>query len=156
MRPKRSCEPSTSTCARCPAAGGNINCNFLRQLRGYPVFRIKSKLRGIRRFFENMEEAVIHTCRDFGVTATHIAGHPKVWVGEKKICSMGIGVRHWVTLHGLAGVKSTSLSLETGRDIPMKEVTDALAGHFREFFLDSILASASTCRGTPTSRPLRP
>lgn len=142
------------------ARGGNITCHFPGQLVGYPVFRIERRPGGVRRFFEDMEEAVIRTCRDFGVAAARIAGRPGAWVGEKKICSMGIGVRHWVTFHGLAlnvardlalfdlitlcglaGARPTSLALETGRDIPMKDVKDALAGHFRELFPDSALAA---------------
>ena len=140
--------------------GGNITCHFPGQLVGYPVFRIERRPGGIRRFFEDMEEAVIRTCRDFGVDAARAEGRPGAWVGEKKICSMGIGVRHWVTFHGLAlnvardlalfdlitlcglaGARPTSLSRETGRDIAMKDVKDALAGHFRELFPDSALAA---------------
>jgi lipoyl(octanoyl) transferase len=140
--------------------GGNITCHFPGQLVGYPVFRVERRPGGIRRFFEDMEEAVIRTCRDFGVPAARVEGRPGAWVDGRKICSMGIGVRHWITFHGLAlnvardlalfdlitlcglaGARPTSLSLETGRDIPMKDVKDALAGHFRQVFPDSALAA---------------
>lgn len=140
--------------------GGNITCHFPGQLVGYPVFRVERRPGGIRAFFNDMEEAVIRVCRDFGVDAGRWEGRPGVWVGERKICSMGIGVKHWVTFHGLAlnvgrdlslfdlitlcglsGARPTSLALETGRDIDMKDVKDALSRHFLGLFPDSALAA---------------
>ena len=107
-----------------------------------------------------MEEAVIQTCGRFGVTAIRRAGHPGVWVDEtRKICSMGIGVRRWVTYHGLAlnvardvslfnaitlcgiqGAVPTSMEAEAGRDIDMKDAKNVFEEEFRKAFADSALA----------------
>ncbi len=86
--------------------GGNITCHFPGQLVAYPIFRVEKRPGGIRQFFHDMEEVVIRTCAAFGVCVTRRQGFPGVWTspeqGQRKICSMGIGVKRFVTYHGLA------------------------------------------------------
>jgi Lipoate-protein ligase B len=86
--------------------GGNITCHFPGQLVAYPVFRVEKRPGGIRQFFFDMEEAVIRTTAAFGVNTARRQGFPGVWTGSdasaRKICSMGIGVKRFVTYHGLA------------------------------------------------------
>jgi lipoyl(octanoyl) transferase len=143
--------------------GGNITCHFPGQLVAYPIFRVEKRKGGIRKFFSDMEEAVIRTCAHYGVTAQRREGFPGVWVGagaaQRKLCSMGIGVRRGVTYHGLAlnvgpdvslfqlitlcgiaGAAPTSLALESGRNHDMKEVKDVLAREFRTCFAHSSVA----------------
>lgn len=91
--------------------GGNITCHFPGQLVAYPVFRIERRPGGVRRFFYDLEEAVIRTVARFGVRAARWEGRPGVWVGNGKICSIGVAVRRWVTYHGLA--------LNVGRDLSL-------------------------------------
>jgi lipoyl(octanoyl) transferase len=139
--------------------GGNITCHFPGQLVAYPIFRVDRRRGGIRTFFADMEEAVIRCCADFGVAAERRHGFPGVWTAHKKICSMGIGVKRGVTYHGLAlnvgpdvslfelitlcgiaGAAPTSLALETGRAIQMKDVKDVLTREFRTLFTHPALA----------------
>ncbi|MGL1861822.1 MAG: lipoyl(octanoyl) transferase LipB [Pseudodesulfovibrio sp.] len=141
--------------------GGNITCHFPGQLVAYPIWRVEKRPGGMKKFFHDMEEAVINTCAHFGVTTRRRPGHPGVWVDEaRKICSMGIGVRRWVTYHGLAlnvgrdvslfnkitlcgiqGATPTSLSQEAGRDIEIEEAKHVFAQEFRKAFADSAVAS---------------
>jgi lipoyl(octanoyl) transferase len=141
--------------------GGNITCHFPGQLVAYPIWRIEKRPGGMKKFFYDMEEAVINTCAHFGVSAKRRPGHPGVWVDEsRKICSMGIGVRRWVTYHGLAlnvqrdvsifekitlcgiqGAVPTSLSIEARHDITIKDAKDVFAQEFRKTFADSAMAS---------------
>jgi len=141
--------------------GGNITCHFPGQLVAYPIWRVEKRAGGMKKFFHDMEEAVINTCIHFGVAARRRPGHPGVWVDEsRKICSMGIGVRRWVTYHGLSlnvgndvslfekitlcgiqGAVPTSLSVEAGRDITIKDAKDVFAQEFRKAFADSAVAS---------------
>ncbi len=141
--------------------GGNITCHFPGQLVAYPIWRVEKRPGGMKKFFHDMEEAVINTCAHFGVTTQRRPGHPGVWVDEaRKICSMGIGVRRWVTYHGLAlnvgrdvslfnkitlcgiqGATPTSLSQEAGRDIEIEEAKHVFAQEFRKAFADSAVAS---------------
>ena len=90
--------------------GGNITCHFPGQLVIYPVFRIASRPGGMRRFFFDLEEAVIRTLDHFGLAAGRAAGRPGVWIGSRKIASIGIGMRRWTSYHGV--------SLNVGRDTP--------------------------------------
>ncbi|MEW5774772.1 MAG: lipoyl(octanoyl) transferase LipB [Thermodesulfobacteriota bacterium] len=91
--------------------GGNITCHFPGQLVAYPVFRIERRPGGVRRFFYDLEEAVIRALDRFGVQAARWEGRPGVWAGAGKICSIGVAVRRWVTYHGLA--------LNVGRDLSL-------------------------------------
>lgn len=140
--------------------GGNITCHFPGQLVAYPIWRVEKRPGGMRQFFHDMEEAVIRTCARFDVPTIRRPGHPGVWVDEtKKICSMGIGVRRWVTYHGLAlnvgrdmslfdaitlcgiqGAHPTSIEAETGRNIDMKDVKNVFEHEFQKTFADSVLA----------------
>jgi lipoyl(octanoyl) transferase len=91
--------------------GGNITCHFPGQLVAYPVFRIERRPGGVRKFFFDLEEVVIRALDGFGVAAARAEGRPGVWVGQGKICSIGVAVRRWVTYHGLA--------LNVGRDLSL-------------------------------------
>ena len=149
------------------ARGGNITCHFQGQLVAYPIFRVEKRKGGIRKFFADMEEAVIRTCAHFGVVVERRPGFPGVWINPaagtcdhpRKICSMGIGVRRGITYHGLAlnvgpdvslfdlitlcginGAVATSLTKEAGRAIDMKEVKDVLTREFRTHFAHPPLA----------------
>ena len=141
--------------------GGNITCHFPGQLVAYPIWRVEKRPGGMKKFFHDMEEAVINTCIHFGIAARRRVGHPGVWVDEsRKICSMGIGVRRWVTYHGLSlnverdvslfekitlcgiqGAVPTSLSIEAGHDITIKDAKNVFAEKFRKAFANSTMAS---------------
>lgn len=132
--------------------GGNITCHFPGQLVAYPVLRIDRRPGGLRRFFTDMEECVIHTLGSFGIFAERMEGRPGVWVGGRKICSIGIAVRSWITSHGLAiniardlslfemvtpcglaGVRATSLHRELGHsDVGMGDVKQSFISAFCE------------------------
>ncbi len=45
---------------------------------------------------------MIDVLADFGVAGARVAGKTGVWIGERKVCSLGVAVRRWVTWHGLA------------------------------------------------------
>lgn len=140
--------------------GGNITCHFPGQLVAYPIFRIAKRPGGMRQFFTDLEEVVIRTASDFGVTAFRQHGRPGVWVENRKICSIGIGMKKWTSYHGLAlnvqrdvklfqmitlcglnDAEPSSLAQELGREeLPMQEVKDVLARHFQNIFAYSPVA----------------
>ena len=75
--------------------GGNITCHFPGQLVAYPVFRLAGRPGGLRRFFFDLEDVVIRTLGHFGLSAERWEGRPGVWIGSRKIASIGIGMRRW-------------------------------------------------------------
>lgn len=83
--------------------GGSITYHGPGQLVGYPIFDLKTKSKDIHRYVRNLEEVVIRTLRDFSITAHRDSRYPGVWVGQEKICALGIRIsRHWCTKHGFA------------------------------------------------------
>lgn len=80
------------------------------QLVAYPIINLNEKGIGIADYVRLLEEAVIKTLKHFRIDGVRKEGFPGVWVRDKKICSIGIAVKHWVTFHGLALNANTDLS----------------------------------------------
>lgn len=131
--------------------GGNITCHFPGQLVVYPIFRIGRRTGGLHGFVHLLEETVIRTAAAFRVQAARWPGRPGVWIGHRKLCSLGLGVRRWVTFHGfalnvgrdlslfdaitlcgLADARATSLCRERGDDaLSLQEVKDVCVREFQ-------------------------
>ncbi|HVK86355.1 MAG TPA: lipoyl(octanoyl) transferase LipB [Kofleriaceae bacterium] len=94
--------------------GGDVTYHGPGQLVAYPIVLLEGAERDLHRYLRNLEEAVIATCARFGLTADREPGKTGVWtsteLGRKKLCSMGIACRKWVTFHGLALNVSTDLT----------------------------------------------
>jgi len=94
--------------------GGDVTYHGPGQLVAYPIVYLDGEERDLHKFLRNLEEAVIRTCARAGVTADREPGKTGVWtsteLGRKKLCSMGIACRKWVTFHGLALNVATDLS----------------------------------------------
>jgi lipoate-protein ligase B len=133
--------------------GGGITFHGPGQLVGYPIVDLRGRGRNIHRFLRDLEEVLIRTLRDFSLDAQRRPGLTGVWVGPKKIASIGIAVRHWVSYHGFAlnvsvdlryfrmirpcgldGTVITSMSELLGREISLAEVKPALVEHWAELF----------------------
>ncbi len=89
--------------------GGDITYHGPGQLVVYPIFRIGKGLVGVRPFVNGLEEAVILALDRYGIGACRRQGLTGVWVGERKICAIGVAFKRWVTMHGLALNVSTDL-----------------------------------------------
>lgn len=90
--------------------GGDVTYHGYGQLVGYPILDLSSRGKDIRTYLRNLEKILIETLARFGLTAQRIQGRTGVWVGEKKIASIGVAVRSWITFHGFALNVSTDLS----------------------------------------------
>ena len=88
--------------------GGDITYHGPGQLVGYPIVLMERP--DVHRFVRSIEAALIDALGEFGVASRRIDGLTGVWVGERKIASIGVGVRKWVTYHGFALNVSTDLS----------------------------------------------
>jgi len=88
--------------------GGDITYHGPGQLVGYPVVRMERP--DVHRFVRSIEAALIDALGELGVGARSIEGLTGVWAGEKKIASIGVGIRKWVTYHGFALNVTTDLS----------------------------------------------
>ena len=126
--------------------GGQATYHGPGQLVGYPILDLKKRGKDLHVYLRSLETAVIRLVGSFGVEAEFCDGKTGVWVQNRKIASIGIGVRRWITMHGfalnvssdltgflsitpcgLAGVRMTSLSLELDREVSLEEVRDRAA-----------------------------
>lgn len=91
--------------------GGDVTYHGPGQIVGYPIVLLGDGERDLHRYLRNLEEAVIATCARFGLACDREPGKTGVWLTppaghaagmRRKICSMGIACRKWVTFHGLA------------------------------------------------------
>jgi lipoyl(octanoyl) transferase len=129
--------------------GGGVTFHGPGQLVAYPILRLAHGGRDVHRYVRLLEQVIVETCRTFAVEATARPDLTGVWVGEEKIASIGIGVRHWITYHGLAinvstdlvyfnnvvtcrmpEIRVTSLQRVLGRPVSLDEV----ARHFADCF----------------------
>ncbi len=126
--------------------GGKATYHGPGQLTGYLIADLTPYGRDLHRWLRAIEDALSAACATFGVTAGPRDGLTGVWVDNRKLASIGVGVRHWVSLHGfginlstealvgfqaitpcgLDGVSMTSLSAEAGRMVTRQEFSVAV------------------------------
>lgn len=132
--------------------GGQATYHGPGQLVGYPILDLNPRGRDLHAHLRSLEEALIRACAAFGVNAGRRDGLTGVWVENRKLASIGVGVRKWISMHGFAinitreclppffaitpcgldGVSMTSLASEAGRDITVKEAADVVIKELRE------------------------
>ncbi len=89
--------------------GGEATFHGPGQLVGYPILKLPDRLE-VKRLVTDLEEVLILASEDFGIAASHEGPERGVWVGGKKLASIGLAVQRNVTLHGFAHNVSTDLS----------------------------------------------
>lgn len=148
---------------RCIAVerGGDITFHGPGQLVGYPIIDLRERGRDVHRFLRDLEEVLLRTLKDFMVPAQRRAGFTGVWTGSKKIASLGIAVRHWVSYHGFAlnvstdlryfrmihpcgldGTVMTSMAEQLSREISLTAVKLSTIEHCKEIFCDTYHVSS--------------
>lgn len=143
--------------------GGDITFHGPQQIVGYPILDLEKFYTDIGRYLRELEEVVIRTLADYGISAGRSAGETGVWIDamikgrERKICAMGVRCSRWITMHGFAlnvntdlgyfdhiipcGIRNkkvTSIHEELGREVDMNEVKERLVKHFSEVFNTAI------------------
>jgi lipoyl(octanoyl) transferase len=126
--------------------GGQATYHGPGQLIGYPILDLRVRGQDLHVYLRSVEELLINTLREFKVRATRRKGLTGVWVGERKIGSIGVGVRHWISMHGfalnicgelapfaaitpcgIAGVEMTSVAQERGAAPTVEAVAQYVA-----------------------------
>jgi lipoyl(octanoyl) transferase len=82
--------------------GGQVTYHGPGQLVGYPILKLEGRDRDVHLYLRRLEQALIDALASLGIVAGRRAGLTGVWVGARKIGSIGVGVRRWITLHGFA------------------------------------------------------
>jgi lipoate-protein ligase B len=136
------------------ARGGDITWHGPGQLVGYPIFDLDARDRDLHRFLRGIEEVLIRTLATYHVAAERSPGRTGVWVEGRKVASIGIAVRRWVSYHGFAlnvhpdladfdlihpcglrGIRMTSLAVLKGSQAPgLAEVRQQVAKDLADVF----------------------
>ena len=145
--------------------GGDITFHGPGQWVVYPIFDLENFNIGLRQYIENLEEVLINTCFEYGITSKRIEGLTGVWVENekempklKKIAAIGVMSKRFVTMHGFAlNVKTdlsffdlmnpcgitdkgvTTISNKTNEEISMNQVQKTILKNFKKVFSCSLL-----------------
>jgi lipoyl(octanoyl) transferase len=90
--------------------GGDVTYHGPGQLVGYPIFDLRQHRTDLHWYLRTLEQALIVALAEFGIPAERRAGYTGVWTRGRKIASIGVHVKQWVTWHGFALNVSTDLS----------------------------------------------
>jgi lipoate-protein ligase B len=82
--------------------GGEATYHGPGQLVAYPILRLPEGRRDLHRYLRDLEEVVIRCLAEVEVEGVRRPGLTGVWIGDRKVCSIGIAAKGWVTWHGLA------------------------------------------------------
>jgi lipoyl(octanoyl) transferase len=133
--------------------GGDVTFHGPGQLIGYPVIDLTRHRQDLHWYLRELEQVLIDALSTFGITGRRREKLTGVWVEDRKIASIGVHARSWVTWHGFAlnvstdlsffdvmvpcgisGVVMTTIAREAGRPIPMDDVSRQIIRAFGERF----------------------
>jgi lipoate-protein ligase B len=144
--------------------GGDVTFHGPGQLVGYPIIDLKRHRQDLHWYLRTIEQALINTLADYGIPGEPNTAYTGVWTRGKKIASIGVHARDWVTWHGFAlnvttdlsyfdliipcgidGVVMTSIARELGaEDISIQDLRDRISAKFAEAFdLTAVVTSRS-------------
>ena len=126
--------------------GGQATYHGPGQLIGYPIIDLRRCGQDLHRYLRWLEDLLIQTLAIYEISARTRPGLTGVWIDRRKIASIGVGVRHWITMHGFAlnvcgdltpfnriipcgiqNVTMTSIEKETGSTFSPEEVSHRVA-----------------------------
>jgi lipoate-protein ligase B len=134
--------------------GGDVTWHGPGQLVGYPLLDLQRHGADVHRYLRALEGALISVLADYGIDSRRRDGYAGVWLDERrKIASIGVGLRRWLTLHGFAlnvscdlarfdvivpcgltGVRMVSMASVLGRDLDFAQVTARVEDALRKAF----------------------
>ncbi len=143
--------------------GGDVTFHGPGQVVGYPIIDLRPDCKDVRRYVRYLEQTMMHTLAEYGLTAGRLEGAPGVWLSEpdRKIGAIGARISRWVTHHGFAlnvntdlryfdvivpcGIADkgvTSMERELNTRVSMIEVMERL-GHHLATLMDRRLVTAA-------------
>ncbi len=133
--------------------GGQATYHGPGQLVGYPIVDLRTRGQDLHAYLRSLEEVLIIALQELGIPAERKDALTGVWVRGRKVASIGVGVRRWVSMHGfalnvngnlapfehitpcgLSGVMMTTVEIEAGRLISVEEMSGMVAQSFRAIF----------------------
>lgn len=133
--------------------GGDVTFHGPGQLVGYPIIDLTQHRQDLHWYLRHLEQVLIDTLATFGIQGSRVEKYTGVWVGGRKIASIGVHARSWVTWHGFAlnvstdlsyfdlivpcgipHVTMTSIERELGRPVEVAVVADTVTAAFAALF----------------------
>jgi lipoyl(octanoyl) transferase len=133
--------------------GGDVTYHGPGQIVAYPIFNLERHGKDVHKWLRDLEETVILALHWFGLEGYRFPPYTGVWVNDAKICAMGVKLRRWTSMHGLAlncnndlspfslivpcGIQDhpvTSVSRELGHAVELDEVRKRLEAGFVQTF----------------------
>lgn len=155
--------------------GGEVTYHGPGQLVAYPILDLQqSHTADLHWYLRTLEQVVIGALGDLGVRAGRVDGLTGVWVGERKLCAIGVKVSRWVTMHGLAlnvrtdladfrhivpcGVRGRAVGSlhELVADVQVAHARDALVAHFAREFGIAAWEQPGAASLAPAAPPVAP
>jgi len=143
--------------------GGQATYHGPGQLIGYPIIDLRRCGQDLHKYLRWLERLLIGTLTEYDVAAIRRESLTGVWVSDRKIASIGVGVRHWITMHGFAlnvcgdlspfnhivpcginDVTMTSMEKETGRTFSVASVAVSLE-KLAQRSISSLRVDAAAC-----------
>ncbi|MEM1754491.1 MAG: lipoyl(octanoyl) transferase LipB [Nitrososphaerota archaeon] len=90
--------------------GGGATYHGPGQLVGYPIMDLSGMRLDVKQYIRKLESVLVKSLRRFKVETEIKEGYPGVWIGERKVASIGIAIKNWVTFHGFALNVNTDMS----------------------------------------------
>ena len=145
--------------------GGDVTYHGPGQLVAYPIFDLNNYKQETHLFLRQLEEVIIKTVESYNLKAERIKGLTGVWVDGKKVASIGVAAKKWITFHGLAlnvntdlkyfsyihpcgmlDKKVTSIAELLKRKVDFQEVKDKIVDEFAEIFTLRIVKNKNLTR----------
>lgn len=133
--------------------GGDVTYHGPGQLVIYPIFNLAEVGKDLHKWLRGLEETMLITLKEFGIEGRRFPPHTGAWVDDRKVAAIGIKVKKWVSMHGIAlncncdlsmfelivpcgirGFGVTSLSQELGRHVTIDEVKPLVENAFAQVF----------------------
>jgi lipoyl(octanoyl) transferase len=133
--------------------GGDITYHGPGQIVGYPIIKLSDWKEDTHEYLRALEEVIILTCKDYGLTCERNSKYTGVWLGDRKIAAIGVKISRWVTMHGFAfnvntdlsyfggiipcGIRDkdvTSLKRELGKEVDLAETKKIIVKNFEKVF----------------------
>ncbi len=151
--------------------GGSVTYHGPGQIVGYPILRLARYCAGPKTYIRMLEEVVIRTLADWGITGSRTEKLPGVWVGQEKIAAVGVRIIRGVTMHGfalnatvdlapfarivpcgIAGCRVTSMARLLGNSVDVLKVGQRITGVFADIFglewIEQVTASGTNERAS--------
>ncbi len=133
--------------------GGDVTFHGPNQLVIYPIFNVANHGKDLHKWLRDLEETMIQSAASFGLNGYRFPPNTGTWVNGKKLAAIGIKIKRWVSMHGIAlncdndlsafetivpcGIQDygvTSLSAETARKVTTKDAKPIVAKSFEAIF----------------------